>query len=889
MPPSEKQPFYDPIPPTYDEALASSSRYAPPRSPVDERAATETESQSLLHRSSGGPSSSRRPNGYRPPTVESEDEESLWDSDSDDGEADQVRREMQEMDMEEPERMSRASMWRKRIPFSLSLPKWKWSWRPRLPRMQIRLPSRAPAVEAEAEGAGAGQENGETETPARRWRLRMPQWNSTIAMIFFARFLAVFIIMGFIYLIISSNVLGGFQGRSGGFRFNPEDLRSHIINSVDPNRMRDYVKHFSSYAHIAGTEGNFATGIDVSNLMRSARLDNVEADEYYVYLNYPTKDGRAVQIMDDKGDKAIWTAFLEEEHVGGEVAGHETWAFHGHSKAGDVKGPLIYANYGSREDFRKLKDQGIEAKGAIALVRYGGTQGDRALKVKAAELAGFAGCLIYSDPADNGGKFPDDAVQRGSVSLMSWVVGDVLTPDWESMEGAPRIKLTDAAGLVQIPSLPLSARDGRVLLQHLMGHGQKVPDEWVGEVSEVDEWWTGNSSSPIVRLKNEQDENEKQKIYNVYGRIDGMEQTSKSIIIGNHRDAWTFGAADPHSGTAIMLELANIFGDLVQRGWRPLRTIEFMSWDAEEYNLIGSTEYVQKNVERLREGAFAYINLDTVIAGNELHAAGSPALKKALLRTLGRVGDPKRNATLKELWTGRNADLEGLGAGSDYVPFQDIAGTSSIDLAFTGQDFPYHSNYDNFERMDRDGDPGFIYHQMMGQVVGLLILDLADRTVMPFDIPFYAHRLTEWVDELEDWTSRQPDVPKSLSFKDMKDAVALIKTRTEAFAHWENTWEAAVMAGGGWEPTEWTMARVKYNDKMGAFDSALLDLDEGGGIPNRTQFKHIVFGPQLWSGYDEAYFPAIRDTVEAKEWELAERIIAKTAKILVYAADVLTV
>ncbi|KAI9158860.1 N-acetylated-alpha-linked acidic dipeptidase 2 [Paramyrothecium foliicola] len=895
--PSEKQPFYDPIPPTYDEALASGSRYAPPRSPVDERGATETESQSLLHHSNGGPGSSRRPNGYRPPTVESEDEESLWDSDSDDDEADHVRREMQEMDMEEPERTSRGSLWRKRIGLSFSLPQWKWSWRPRLPRLRIQLPSRAPVAEDEANNAE--QNNEETTTPTRRWRLRIPKWDSAVALIFFARILAIFLIMGFLYLIFSSNILGGIPGQLPYARFDAEDLRIHVQRNVDPRRMRAAVKHFSSYAHIAGSEGDYATAVDVQTMFHRAKLDQVEMDEYQVYLNYPKKDGRAVEILDAKGEKATWAAALEEKEMGGETAGHQTYAFHGHSKSGDVRGPLIYANYGSRDDFKKLKDSGIDTKGAIALVRYYGTQGDRALKVKAAELAGFAGCIIYSDPADDGfrkgdvapkGPFmPADGVQRGAVSLMSWVVGDVLTPGWESTKGQPRMKVNETPGLVRIPSLPLAWRDAQVLLQHLKGYGDKVSKDWQGGVPDIEEWWTGNSSSPIVRLKNEQDEIEQQPIWNVYGRIVGVEQSAKSIIIGNHRDAWSFGATDPHTGTAIMIETARIFGDLVQRGWRPLRTIEFMSWDAEEYNLIGSTEYVEKNLKNLRENAFAYINLDTVIAGNEFHAAGSPVLKKALLRALGRVGDPNFNATLKSLWEERGGALEGLGAGSDYVAFQDIAGTSSLDLSFTGQAFPYHSSYDNFELMERVIDPEFVYHGLMCQVLCLLLLELTDSFVLPFDMTEYGVALEQWVGELESWTSKQNGKPKSVSFKEMSDAVELIKKNADNFSKWESKWKSAILSNGNWETTDYTIARKAYNSKMADFETALLDLEPWGGVPNRTQFRHVVFGPQLWSGYDEAFFPAIRDTVETKDWTQVESVIAKTAKIMRDAAAVLVV
>ncbi|CAM1507425.1 Fc.00g070660.m01.CDS01 [Cosmosporella sp. VM-42] len=899
--PSEKQPFYDPIPPTYDEALASGSHYDPAdwepraRSPTDERDAPETEQQSLLQHSNAAPSSSRRPDGYRPPTVETDDEDSLWDSDSDAEEAAQVRREMQEMEIEEPNR-PQGSSWGKRIGFTL--PKWKWSWRPRLPRLRIQLPSRAPAPAANSAEAENDTTDNETESWTQRW-LKWPKVNSTFFIILFARSLAIFIVLGFLYLLFASDFFSGLSRRlGGGFRFNPEDLKVHVQNSVDPRRMRASVQHFSSYAHIAGTEGDYATAMDVESMFSRAGLDEVVLDDYHVYINYPRKDGRSVQIMDGNDHtKAIWTAYLEEKEVGGETAGRQTYAFHGHSKSGDVKGPLIYANYGSRWDFQHIQARGINTTGAIALVRYYGSQGDRALKVKAAELAGFAGCLIYSDPADdgflkgevapNGPYMPEDGVQRGAVSLMSWVVGDVLTPGWESKKGQPRMKPADSPGLVQIPSLPLAWRDAQVLLQHIKGHGEKVPGDWEGGVPNVDEWWTGDSSSPIVRLQNEQDEEEQQPIWNVYGKIIGMEQTAKSILIGNHRDAWSFGATDPHSGTAVMIEMARIFGDLLARGWRPLRTIEFMSWDAEEYNLIGSTEFVEKNLDSLRDNAYAYINLDTAVFGGELHASGSPVFKKTLDYALGRIMDPYQNATLKQLWDRRQAELEGLGAGSDYVAFQDIAGTSSLDLSFEGASYPYHSSYDNFKLMEEVIDPGFVYHSLLGQLVGLLILDLADRPILPFDMSEYGRRLEGWVKDLEKWATDKIGKrggKSSISFRELMDAVKQVQRNADQFEKWEMDWNAVISSSGGWEANDVGELRLDYNNKMANFDTRLLDLELGGGVPNRTQFKHVVFGPQLWSGYDEAFFPAIRDIIEAEDWDEAKRYIAKTSAILRQAA-----
>lgn len=845
MAPNKNDHRYEPLPPipTYDEAVGGSSRPAldapeherPAAAPYDDHNHDHAASD-YDYDSDGLPSTAarpqRRPGGYRPPTVESEDEHDNDDSGSEDAgvEDDLVRREMQQLEVDDGA-SSRSSIWAKRIPFSLSLPRWRWSWPWRLPELPtIRLGDRE---SADAE-----------ETPRRRC---LSDLNSTATFLIIGRVLAIVLVMSFLWLLFMSDLFSNMTRRLGGGQmFDPESVRIHVQSSVDRQQIRDNLKHFTSYAHIAGSEGDFALAVDTKNLFVQYGLEDVTVDEYYVYLNYPTPKGRAVQIL-GANDKPIWTAKLEEGETGEESVGHQTLAFHGHSKSGTVMGPLIYANYGSREDFKRLSDSGINTRGAIALVKYYGTQGDRALKIKAAELAGFAGCIIYSDPKDDGflrgavapdGRaMPADGVQRGGVSLMSWVVGDVLTPGWESKKGLPRMKPEQSPGLVNIPSLPLAWRDAQVLLQHIKGFGQPVPEAWEGGVPEVGEWWTGNLSGPIVRLKNEQDEITDQPIWNVYGRIVGVEQSEKSIIIGNHRDAWAFGATDPGSGTAVMMELARIFGDLLQRGWRPLRTIEFMSWDAEEYNLIGSTEFVEKNLDGLRKNAYAYINVDTPIAGDEFHASGSPVFQKILYRVIDRIFDPNFNTTLRDLWDRRGAELEGLGAGSDYVAFQDIAGTSSLDLYFQESDglptHPYHSSYDNFDWMDTVGDPGFVYHGMLAELLGLLILELCDRPVLPFDMAAYANALYKWTNELSDWAEKagaNQDGHAPLNMSVLKNAILEVIDAVGSFQDWEPVWQNNVLAANGWEPVTLGDKRTKYNDAMADFDTGLLDLARDGGV-----------------------------------------------------------
>ena len=457
---------YDPVPPipTYDEAIGGDSRSAfeaeAPPSPAEDdldhldRHLDEVEGQSLLNTrhplaaaTSAFRSRSGRPSGYRPPTVETDDEDSGWDTDSNGDEAAHVRREMQELEIDdlEAEQRSLSSLWGKRIGFSL--PQWRWSWRWRLPRWRIRLGEDPGAPD----GSGA---NANTEEPPRR-RFALPSFNSAVLMVVIGRLIVILVVLGLLYLIFISDLFSSMARRMSSQMFDPESVRLHVQTSVDGRRMRETLRHFTSYAHIAGTEGDYALATDTRNLFIEYGLEAVTVDEYYVYLNYPKEGGRAVEIM-GPDDQPVWTAQLEEPEIGGESAGRQTYVFHGHSKSGDVKGPLIYANYGSREDFKVLYDSGIDTRGAIALVRYYGSQEDRALKVKAAEDAGFIGCIIYSDPADDGfvrgptapdGRFmPAGGVQRGAVSLMSWVVGDVLTPGWGSKKGLPRLAPNQSSG-----------------------------------------------------------------------------------------------------------------------------------------------------------------------------------------------------------------------------------------------------------------------------------------------------------------------------------------------------------------------------------------------------------------------------------------------------------
>lgn len=675
----------------------------------------------------------------------------------------------------------------------------------------------------------------------RAW---LPSWPENFQMnwILVGRFFALFLTLSLAYLLFMSDLFS--VGRRRGMQmYDPESVRVFLQEHVNETQISEYSEHASRFDHMAGTKGNFLLAQWVEDLFQDALLERVGLERFDVYLNYPKKGGRRVAIVEPFN--MAWEALIEEEPLYTDPPREQTLVFHGHSKSGNITGPLIYANYGSREDFQKLEEVGVDMKGSIALVRYYGNQGDRALKVKAAQMAGAVGCIIYSDPAEdgfrNGEVFPDgrympsDGVQRGSVALTTWVVGDVLSKGFPSLPGkSKRDRKDDNPGLNDIPSIPLAWRDAQKLLQALEGHGKELTksandqmgENWIGGVPDVT-WWTGDQGSPIAHLMNEQDEVERQPIYNVLGRFTGLEQPEKSIIVGNHRDAWAFGAADPGSGTAVFLEVVRIFGELRKLGWAPLRTIEFASWDAEEYNLIGSTEHVESRMDDMRRNGFAYLNVDVAVVGHDFEPAGCPVFEKALLRVLDRIYDPDTNSTLRSTWDEKNSTIQGLGAGSDYVAFQYLAGTSSLDLSFSGPPYPYHSVYDNYDWMRLFGDPGFRYHKALAQIWALLILEMADSPVLPFDFNDYARAVKGFIEDLERLASTKDSPHDYIDLEPLHGAVEELVQNAHDFHDFDQAWADEVFERGGLETNVMAIKRMSHNTRMANFETNLLDVDGG--------------------------------------------------------------
>lgn len=542
-------------------------------------------------------------------------------------------------------------------------------------------------------------------------------------------------------------------------------------------------KQFTKEAHLAGT--NIELVKWQKEKFEEFGLENVEIDEYEVYLNYPLDHGLSLL----KSGEIVFTPTLKEDELLEDPTTLEPGlvpAFHGYSASGNVTAEYVYANYGSKEDFQLLKEQEVNVTGKIVIVRYGGLF--RGLKVKFAQEAGAIGVLIYSEPADDGEitqengykAYPEgparnpSSLQRGSVQFLSQVPGDPTTPGWPSK--GKQIRRVDPYNLIpKIPSLPISYKEVIPILKELNGQGKQL-DKWLGSLKDV-EYFTGPAKGVTLNLFNLQ-QYEIKLIYNIYGEIPG-ENEKEVIFVGNHRDAWIKGGAgDPNSGSATTLEIIRALNELKEKhGWKPKRTIKFASWDGEEYGLLGLTEYGEYNHKDLQKKVIAYLNLDVAATGHDLSLAAAPLLYQVINSNLVKIQHPVFNVSLHEHFYKRNKFIRTLGSGSDYTVFLEHLGISSSDMGFgPGKKDPvyhYHSNYDSYHWMATFGDPGFVMHNTMAQLLGLIIVDLSDSYLLPLGIRENAETLQTLFDYTvakipKDWLDK-PVTSKDAQYLDLPD------------------------------------------------------------------------------------------------------------------------
>ncbi|KAB8532564.1 hypothetical protein FH972_025509 [Carpinus fangiana] len=622
---------------------------------------------------------------------------------------------------------------------------------------------------------------------------------------------------------------------------------------------------------------------------------------YDTYINYP-KDHRLalLESADDasastvKFECSLEEKVLKEDRTSGIPDRVPT--FHGYSASGNVTAQYVYVNYGRYEDFADLQEAGIELVGKIALAKYGGIF--RGLKVKRAQELGMVGCVIYTDPGDdgemteqNGHKpYPDgparepSSVQRGSVQFLSVAPGDPTTPGYPSKPGVPRQPVDKA--IPSIPSLPISYQDAVPLLKALNGHGPTAES--------ISKWWKGGGlghkgvkynigpSPPelTLNLVNEQ-EYVTTPLWNVIGIINGT-TSDEVIVLGNHRDAWIAGgAADPNSGSAAFNEVIRGFGKALAKGWKPQRTIVLASWDGEEYGLIGSTEWVEEYIPWLAGSAVAYINVDVGASGPHLTTAAAPLLDKALTDMTKLVPSPNqttKHQTVFDVW---DKKIRTMGSGSDFTAFQDYAGIPCIDMGFNADGsgsgdgpspaiYHYHSNYDSFDWMDKFGDPGWFYHTTIAKMWGLLTAKLVETPIIPFNATNYADALTRY---LEAARKKADAVKFSGNEKPFADLFSAIKVLRKAAVALDARAEAtsAELASPSFEHDKREGLYRQVRDINGKYKYLERNFLYKKGLDGRNWFKHSVFAPGLWTGYAGATYPGLVESLDAKDFDNARR------------------
>ena len=659
--------------------------------------------------------------------------------------------------------------------------------------------------------------------------------------------------------------------------FSPEHeaaelkLESQFKAGVSTDRIRAYHRYFTSVPHPAGTKADHDVAGYIADEWNKQQIEDVVIRRYDVLGTRPVKT--ALEMIAPKKH----TATLREAAFSADPDTRNpdvSSAWIGFSASGEVTAPVVYAHSGNPEDYELLRKHGIDVNGKIVLVRYSNPYSYRGFKALTAQRMGAAALLIYSDPAEDGYKkgrvFPDGPwgpashIQRGAITYDFMVPGDPLTPGWASLPGAKRIAESEAVSLPHIVALPLSWQDAKPLLENM--DGPVAPKDWQGGLPIV--YRLGGSV--VAHLQVEMD-NSTQPYYVVEGRITGSEFPDEWILLGNHHDAWVYGGVDPSSGTASMMEMTRVLGDLLKKGVRPRRTIIFASWDGEEVGLTGSTEWGEQFADELRTKLVAYLNVDSSASGPNFEGGASGSLAPMLVETTRSIADPG-GGSLHDAWlkttaaeraaahekqpvTDANLVNTRIGSGSDHTVFLNFLGRPVMTLEFDGPYGVYHSVYDDYYWMNHFGDPGYKYHATMSQLWGTVALRLAQADVLPLDFAYYGDIINQFLDELA--KNKNFDAAKL----DLQSAHKAAKALQETSDATQSTLQPALASG------KLSLAQTASINQLLMKGEANFILPDG--IPGRPWFKHILYSARYT--YAHLELPAITEAVEAGNWSEARK------------------
>lgn len=639
------------------------------------------------------------------------------------------------------------------------------------------------------------------------------------------------------------------------------------IGRPSPADASVYSRYLSSQPHMAGTPAQARTRDYVIDQMKSWGLET-EVRSYRVWMPHPLST-RVWRIAPDPIELGLKEGPVAEDTTSS--AFPQVMTFNGYGAAGDVRGEVVYVNYGLIEDYAQLDSMGVSVKGKIAIARYGRSY--RGIKAREAEKHGAAGLLIYSDPADDGymrgdvypkGPMrPSQGVQRGSVMNPN---GDPSTPGYPSTANARRIPVAQM-DIPRIPVLPMSYGNAAELLRGLSGNS--IPQTWQGGLSFRYHVGPGPIQARMA-VATDASTNPYKTIWDTFGIIRGSEFPNEVVMIGGHRDAWGPGAADNISGTISVLEAAHAIADQVKAGTRPKRTIIFATWDAEEWGLLGSTEFVEEDSLRLSRSAVAYLNQDDVAQGPNFSSGGSPSLR-AMLRDVAReVPDPTHEGSVYEVWRKRaNLAADSLepqmgdpGGGSDFAGFYNHLGIPILDWGFGGPGGVYHSAYDSYHWMSKFGDPNFEYHATNARIAAATLLRIANAEILPYDYVEYARTMKRFVSQAE---QNIRDKHWKVSAGELSNAIDGLETAAVAFA------AARDRALG---------ARLSPQSAQ-QVNAALLEVERRltrpQGLVTRPWFRNLIYAADENNGYSTMVLPSIGEAIRGGDEGMVGREIADLA------------
>jgi len=714
----------------------------------------------------------------------------------------------------------------------------------------------------------------------------------------FQKFLCIVCICLISISAMSQKLITGFS-ESSSLKQKQTEQKFDAVLSAD--KIGATIKDLSSKPHHLGSVGGKAVAENVLARFKSYGWD--ATIETYQVL-FPTPKTRVLEMLSPTNYKALLKEpALKEDATSNQedqLPTYNCW-----SADGDVTAEAVFVNYGVPADYDVLEKLGIDVKGKIVIAKYGHSW--RGIKPKVAQEHGAIGCIIYSDPSDDGygagevypkGPYKNEfGVQRGSIMDMVIYPGDPLTPGIGATENAKRLERSEATNLLKIPVLPISYHDAKPLLEAL--EGVVAPEDWRGGLPFTYHIGPGKTK---IHLKVDFDWKIR-PAYDVIAKIKGSDFPDQWVIRGNHHDAWVNGANDPISGLAALLEEARSIGELTKSGWKPKRTLVYCAWDGEEPGLIGSTEWVEDHAAELQEKAVVYINSDGNGRGF-LDAEGSHALEQMVFEVAKDVIDPQTGVSVyerrkaaeivaasstkarQELMNDKEYHIGAMGSGSDYSSFIQHLGLPALSIGYGGEDGggEYHSIYDSYDHYSKFKDPGFVYGVALAKTSGRAALRMADAEILPFDfsrlqktIAGYIKELSASVDQLRETTKVENELVKSNAYqlaadptKPNKFPVTKAAVPYLDFHAILNSLDELDKAGKNlneWINKQDSKVSAKTNQSLYRAEQQLLSAQ---GLPRRSWFKHTIYAPGFYTGYGVKTMPGIREAIEQKNWVEAQ-------------------